>query len=258
MQYIAEPYQGHATAHIQKYRGTGLFMEMGLGKTVATLTAIVEMLEKRMIKKTLVIAPLAVARDTWSDEIDKWDHTKHLRVSKILGTQKEREAALKVDADIYLINCENVPWLIALMQGRWPWDFLVVDEISKFKSAKSRRFKALRMILPKVKKVTGLTGTPRPNGLLDLWSQLFILDNGERLGKTLGQYREQYFKVDKQVGHIVYSYKLKKGEDPLLGDEIYATAIYDKIADICISMRAKDYKLPAVLMPKEITGMECN
>jgi SNF2 family DNA or RNA helicase len=256
MIYKAEPYQKHSTAHIEKYPGTGLFLEMGLGKTVATLTAIVNMFKAKTIKKVLIIAPLSVARDTWTDEINKWDHTKHLKVSKILGLAKQRSAAIKADADIYTINCENVPWLIAECQNNWPWDYVVIDEISKFKSAKSRRFKSLRMILPRINKVTGLTGTPRPNSLLDLWSQLFLLDKGERLGKTLGHYRSTYFKPDKQNGHIIYSYKIKK-EDPgsLLGEEIYAAEIYDKISDICISMRAKDYiTLPdKIIRTKEIT-----
>lgn len=261
MKYIAEPYQRHGTKHIQMYPGTGLFMEMGLGKTVCTLTAYIEMKARKEVRRAIVIAPLAVAEDVWSDEITKWDHTRHLRISKILGTQRQREKAAMADADIYTINCENVPWLIATFGDRWKWDWVILDELSKFKSPKSIRFKAMRMQRPRVKKITGLTGTPRPNGLIDLWSQLFLLDGGERLGKTIGQYRSMYFQPDKVNGHVVYSYKIKKEEKgSLLGEEIYAEVIYDKISDICISMKTTDYiKLPekivrerAISLPPEV------
>lgn len=250
MEYKAELYQEHATAHIQAHKGSGLFIDMGLGKTVATLSAIIEMMAEKEIRKTLIIAPLAVARDTWPDEINKWNHTKHLRYSLIMGVQKNRIAALSTDADIYIINCENVPWLIAHLGTFWPFDYLVIDESSKFKSAKSKRFKALRIVLPRVKRITILTGTPRPNSLEDLWSQLYLIDQGERLGVTIGEYRRKYFKPGMTNGHIVYSYSLlKEKKESLLGEDIYAKEIYDKISDICISMEAKDYlQLPEKLM----------
>lgn len=233
-------YQEYGTDHIMRYRGTGLFMEMGLGKTVATLTAIVELLRTKQIKKVLIIAPLKVARDTWSNEIELWDHTKHLKISKIIGTDAQRRKALLEKADIWTINRENIPWLVAIFGLGWPFDMTVVDESSSFKSAKSQRFKALRMVLPKIKKIVCLTGTARPNSLLDLWSQLYLLDSGQRLGQTLGQYRSKYFTPAQTNGHIVYSYALRKGED-LLGADIYEKEVYDKISDICISMKAKDY-----------------
>jgi SNF2 family DNA or RNA helicase len=248
--YVPDPHQSHATAHIQQHRGTGLFLEMGLGKTVATLTAIIEMMKRKEIKKTIVIAPLTVARDVWSDEIDKWEHTESLRYSLILGNAKERLAALNTEADVYVINWENLAWLIAELNMRWPFDYTVIDESSKFKSAKSKCFKAMRTMLPRIKKITILTGTPRPNSLMDLWSQLFLIDNGERLFKTIGEYRRTYFKEGLKKGHIVYNYEVKKEDDSsLLGGEIWAEEIYDKISDICISMEAKDYaELPECLV----------
>lgn len=248
MNYKPYPYQEFAEQHIIKYRGTGLFMEMGLGKTVATLTAVVELLRTKQVKKVIVIAPLKVARDVWTNEIEKWDHLRHLRVAKILGTPVQRQQALLMKADIWVVNRENIPWLVALFGGLgWPFDMTIIDELSSFKSAKSRRFKALRMVLSKVNKIVGLTGTPRPNSLLDLWSQLYLLDSGQRLGQTLGQYRNKYFTPAQTNGHIVYSYALRKGED-LIGKEIYEKEVYDKISDICISMKAKDY----IQLPEKI------
>lgn len=259
MIYRPEPYQVYAERHIHKFPGTGLFMEMGLGKTVVTLTAIDKILKTQPgYKKVLVVAPLKVARDTWSDEIEKWDHLQYLTISKILGVERERINAIQTKANIYTINCENIPWLVSNYQSNWPFDYVVVDESSKFKSPKSRRFKALRMVLPKIKKITILTGTPRPNGLLDLWSQLYLIDKGERLGRTLSEYRNKYFKPDKMQGHIVYSYKIKKeSEDSLLGEDIYAQEIYKKIGDICISMRTKDYRtLPDKIIRTKLISMD--
>lgn len=255
MNYNPWAYQDHATRHILQYRGTGLFMEMGLGKTVATLTAIVELLRTKQVKKVLVIAPLKVARDTWSNEIENWDHTKHLRVAKIIGTDAQRRKALLEKADIWTINRENIPWLVAIFGLGWPFDMTVVDESSSFKSPKARRFKALRMVLPKITKIVCLTGTARPNSLLDLWSQLYLLDSGQRLGQTIGQYRAKYFTPAQTNGHIVYSYALRKGED-LLGADIYEKEVYDKISDICISMKAKDYlDLPEMIIVKKMINL---
>lgn len=226
-------YQKHAVQHIIEHPYCGLLMEMGLGKSVSTLTAIRQLMDDYLeVRKVLVIAPKRVAETTWSDEIDKWEHLGGLRVSKILGTEKQRASALKMDADIYIINRENVVWLVAKLQGYWPFDMLVIDEMSSFKSAKSARFKALRLVRPKISRVVGLTGTPAPNGLIDLWSQIYLLDLGERLGKTITGYRTKYFHPGRSNGQVVFDYKLNNGSEE---------AIYKQIGDICISMKAEDY-----------------
>lgn len=241
MKYTPWPYQDHAAEHIINNPYCGLFLEMGLGKTVSTLTAIDKlMFDMCEVSKVLVIAPKRVAEDTWTTEATKWDHLKHFRISKVLGSEKERKEALKAKADIYIINRENVVWLISHLGGAWPFDMLVIDELSSFKSSKAARFKALRMVRPKITRVVGLTGTPAPNGLIDLWPQIYLLDQGARLEKTSTAYREKYFSPAKQNGHIVYEYKLKKGDDTL-GQGYYADKIYNLISDICISMKARDY-----------------
>lgn len=235
MKYEPHSYQKYATKWILDKEKSGLLMDMGLGKTVVTLTAIDELINKyNDVVKVLVIAPLRVAEDTWSSELQKWDHLKHLKLSKVLGTDKMRRAALKDKADIYVINRENVVWLVKLYGKEWPFDMVVLDELSSFKSPKSKRFKALRKVRPK--RIVGLTGTPAPNSLLDLWSQIFLLDQGERLGKTISSYRNKYFLPDKRNERIIFTYKLKQGADE---------QIYNKISDICVSMKADDYlKLP--------------
>jgi SNF2 family DNA or RNA helicase len=247
MKYTPYPYQEHSTDHIIDHPECGLFLEMGLGKTVSTLTAIDRlMFDMLTVDKVLVIAPKRVAESTWTAEAEKWDHLKHLTFSKVLGSESDRIRALRAKADIYLINRENVVWLIAHYGTAFPFDMVVIDELSSFKSPKAARFKALRSIRPKVARVVGLTGTPAPNSLLDLWPQLYLLDMGERLGKTLTGYRDMYFKPGKRNGHIVYNYDLKSDESKLLGDGIYEKEIYEKISDICISMKAEDYlSLPA-------------
>jgi len=189
------------------------------------------MFEEMAIERVLVIAPKRVAEHTWTTEAAKWEHLKHLRIAKVMGSPKQRIDALKTKADIYIINRENVQWLVGLYGTAWPFDCVVIDELSSFKSAKSQRFKALRMIRPRITKMVGLTGTPASNGLLDLWAQLYLLDQGQRLGKTITEYRNNYFKEGKRNGHVVYDYKLR-------GDP---QEIYDKIGDICISMKAEDY-----------------
>ena len=199
----------------------GLFLDMGLGKTVSTLTAIDQLMFDRFeVSKVLVIAPKRVARDVWPAEILLWEHTKHLRVSVVLGTERERKEALKVKADIYCINRENVAWLVGYYQSAFPFDMVVVDELSSFKDAKSIRFKALRLIRPNIKRVVGLTGTPAPNGLIDLWSQLYILDQGERLGKFVTDFKDRFFNYD----------PYKRKYTPTEGTE---ESIYKKIGDIC-------------------------
>ncbi len=237
-------YQRHSVDHITEHPACGLFLGLGLGKTVSTLTAIDKLMNDHLeFSKVLVIAPKKAAEDTWKAEIEKWEHLKHLKISVVLGTEKQRLLALKAKADIFIINRENVAWLVAHYGGAFPFECLVIDELSSFKNAKSIRFKALRTIRPKIKRVIGLTGTPAPNGLLDLWPQLYLLDQGERLGKNLTGYRQKYFDPGKRNGHIIYEYNLKKDNG---GPSIYEKQIYEQIGDICISMKAKDYlELPA-------------
>ncbi|HAP4450141.1 TPA: DEAD/DEAH box helicase [Enterococcus faecalis] len=206
---------------------------MGLGKTLSSLTAIDELLHTfEIIENVLVIAPLSVAEKTWTDEIEKWDHLQHLTFSKVLGNPKQREEALFKKADVYLINRENVEWLVNYYQRNWPFKTVIIDELSSFKSSSAKRFKALRKVRPKMERVIGLTGTPSPNSLMDLWAQMYLLDQGERLGKTITQYRNKYFAPAQKNGHIVYSWQLIPGAEE---------AIYNKISDICVSMKAKDY-----------------
>lgn len=231
MEFKPHNYQDHSIQHIIDNVAAGLFLDMGLGKTVISLSALdILMYQNFEIEKVLIIAPMRVAEDTWSSEASKWAHLNHFKISIALGTERERIEALRKKADIYVINRENVEWLVSFYGGAWPFDTTVIDELSSFKSAKSRRFKALRTVRPKMRRVVGLTGTPAPNGLLDLWSQIYLLDQGERLGKTLTAYRDRYFEHSNYGGFS--KYKLKPGADKL---------IYEKISDICISMKARDY-----------------
>lgn len=182
--------------------------------------------------KVLVIAPLRVADDTWARESQKWDHLKHLRISKILGSRPQREKALKSEADLYVINRENVEWLVSVTGKDWPFDTVVIDELSSFKSSNSKRFRALRRVRPLMKRVIGLTGTPAPNSLMDLWAQMYLIDQGARLGKTLTGYRERYFTPGAKNGHIVYEWKEKKEAEE---------QIYKAISDVAVSMKAVDW-----------------
>lgn len=226
-------YQTFAVQHIISHPEAGLLLDMGLGKTVSTLTAIKKLMDEYLeVNKVLIIAPKRVAESTWCDEIEKWEHLKGLTVSKILGSQKQRKEALKASADIYTINRENVVWLVSHLQGYWPFDMVVIDELSSFKSSKSARFRALRLVRPKTNRVVGLTGTPAPNGLIDLWSQIYLLDMGARLERTITAYRTKYFRPGRTNGQIVFDYKLNNGSEE---------AIYKQIGDICISMKAEDY-----------------
>lgn len=250
MKYKPYDYQLHATEHIIDNPGAGLFLDMGLGKTVTTLTAIDQLMNDRCeISRVLVIAPKKVAENTWSTECAKWDHLKHLRISLVLGSEKQRLMALRTKAEIYVINRENVVWLVNQYNHGFPFDLVVVDELSSFKSAKSARFKALRRVRPLIARVVGLTGTPAPNGLMDLWSQVYLLDQGERLEKTITAYRTKYFEPGDRNGQVVFNYRLKgkldKDERDVLGADYYEKKIYNRVADICISMKAEDYlKLP--------------
>ena len=190
-------YQRYTVDFILNHPASGCFLDMGCGKTVSTLTAINRLMyEDLEVSKVLVIAPKRVAEDTWTKEVEKWDHLKHLRVSKVLGTERQRKEALRKEADIYVINRENVCWLVAQYRGSLPFDMLVIDELSSFKNPKAQRFKALRLVRPQIDRVVGLTGTPAPNGLCDIWSQIYLLDQGERLdeipGKVLSSRPEQW------------------------------------------------------------------
>lgn len=226
------PYQEAAIQWILDRPAAGLFLSMGMGKTPVTLTAIERLIYDRLeVEKVLVIAPLRVAQDTWVKEVHKWDHLEHLCISRVLGSREERTAALNADADIYVVNRENVPWLCESLT-RWPFDMVVIDELSSFKSHQAKRFKALRKVLGRVRRIVGLTGTPAPNGLIDLWPQIYLLDRGERLGRTIGLYRTSYFRPDRMNGHIVYSYKLQDGAEE---------KIHGKLSDLCMSLRKEDY-----------------
>ena len=228
-------YQKYCVRFILEHPISGLLLDCGLGQSVITLTAIEELMHDSFeIGKVLVIAPLRVAMTTWTGECEKWAHLRRLRLSRVLGSAKERDKALKADADIYVINRENVEWLVR--NYKFDFDMVVVDELSSFKSHTSRRFRALRKVRPKVKRIVGLTGTPAPNGLLDLWAEMNILDMGERLGRYITHYRDEYFKPDQRNQTTIFSYK----PNPEAEQEIYA-----KISDICISMKATDYlKMP--------------
>lgn len=233
MKYKPYHYQAYATQWIIDKKKSALFLEMGMGKSIATLTAILELMYDYFdVAKVLVIAPLRVASTTWEEEVEKWDHLKALRISKVLGSEKQRVAALYKKADIYIINRENVTWLVERFDSDWPFDMVVIDELSSFKSSKAQRFKSLKKVRPFIKRLVGLTGTPAPNGLIDLWPQIYLLDGGERLGKTVTGYREKYFLPDKRNQMIVYTWKLKEGAED---------AIYERLSDICVSMKAKDY-----------------
>lgn len=227
-------YQLACVNHIIDTRFCGVFLEMGLGKTVSTLTAIDElMFDYCEIDSVLVIAPKRVAESVWQEEAENWDHLKHLTFSKIIGNEQKRIAAIKKKANIYIISRDNIAWLCAFYGGsKLPFDMVVIDELSSFKSYKSQRFKSLRATQPYFKRFVGLTGTPAPNGLIDLWPQIYFMDRGERLGKTITAYRNMYFRPGQTNGNVVYSYNLLQDSEKL---------IHEKIADICISMKADDY-----------------
>ena len=240
MKYNPYEYQEYATRFIERNETAAVFLECGLGKSVITLTAIKNLIQKGKIKKVLVVAPLRVAKNTWTDELQKWDHLDGLTYAVAVGTLSERKQALKANAKITIINRENVEWLIEKSGYPFDFDMLVIDELSSFKSYKAKRFKALLKVRPLITRAVGLTGTPSSNGLMDLWAEFRILDLGERLGRYITRYRLNYFTPDKRNGMVVFSYK------PLPGAE---EKIYDKIDDITISMKAKDYiKLPDLVM----------
>lgn len=226
-------YQKVCVEHIISHPFCGVFLDMGLGKTISTLTAIEALkYDYCEIDTVLVVAPKRVAETVWEEEAKSWDHTKHLTFSKIIGTERQRIAALKVKADVYIISRDNIAWLCSLYAAKLPYDMLVIDELSSFKAHQTQRFKSLKLARPWFKRVVGLTGTPAPNGLINLWSQMYLIDRGQRLEKTITAYRSRYFRPGASNGYVVYSYNLLADSERL---------IHEKIKDICISMKAEDY-----------------
>lgn len=256
------PYQRFGVEHILSHPESGLFLGLGLGKTITTLTAIHKLIyEEMLINRVLIVAPKKVAETVWHTEIANWSHVRHLTYSLVLGDERKRKAALEKKADIYIINRENLVWLQAFYGGAFPFDMVVLDELSSFKSHTSKRFKALKMVRPLIKWVVGLTATPMPNGLLDLWPQIYLLDMGKRLGKNITAYRDMYFVPNKRKDNVIYDYKLRKVTDAdVFGADIYEKEIFNKIGDICVSMKARDYLdlpprtdlLSEIVMPADI------
>ena len=259
MEFIPHDYQKRAIDLAVRLPKLGLFLDMGLGKTVITLTAIQELMYNRFeVSRVLVIAPKRVAEDTWTREHAKWDHLKELKISKVLGDERQRVRALQEDADVYVIGRDNVIWLtdchFQQMRKGWPFDMVVIDELSSFKNPQAKRFRALRRAMPFTKRVIGLTGTPSPNSLIDLWAELYLLDRGERLGATLGEYREKYFRPGARSGYVVYKWEPFRNAQK---------EIEEKISDICVSMGAADYLelperidniIPVQLSPAEMAA----
>ena len=232
MQYHPHTYQTRLKDFIIANRYAFLTVDMGLGKTVTTLTAVRELLEDYLeASRVLVIAPKSVAENTWTSECTKWDHLQHLRVSVVMGDETRRMKALATPADIYVINRDNVAWLVKASVG-WPFDTVIIDESSSFKNPSAQRFKALRKVRPKIRRMVLLTGTPSPNGHMDLWAQMWLIDMGERLGRTLGAYRTRYFRPGRSNGHVVYDWHLQPGA---------ADAISEKMQDVTVSLKAEDW-----------------
>ena len=241
MRYVAHNYQNYAKDFILAHKVSALFLDCGLGKTITTLTAINELMyDSFEISKVLIIAPLRVAQSTWKEEIEKWDHLNLLRYSIVVGDEKERLKALKQNSDIYIINRENVDWLVTKSGIDFNFDMLVIDELSSFKSHTSKRFKSLLKIRPYFERVVGLTGTPSSNGLMDLWAEFRVLDLGERLGRYITHYRNEYFLPDKRNGAIIFSYKPQPNAEE---------RIYRRLADMTISMKSTEYlKMPELIL----------
>lgn len=233
MKYQPHAYQAYCIQRIINDKALALFLDMGLGKTVITLTAVNDLIFNRFeADRVLVIAPKKVAEATWSKEASKWDHLKHMRIQTVLGSLAKRIRALNTRADVYVINRENVQWLVDHYRNEWPFDMVIIDESSSFKNHQAKRFKSLTWVRPHIKRIVELTGTPAPNGLMDLWAQMYLLDQGERLGKKITHFRERYFDPDQRNMHQVFSYRAKAGADE---------RIQQLIGDIAISMKAEDY-----------------
>ena len=249
MKFAPHDYQAYAVEYIEEHPAAAVLLDMGLGKTVITLTAIVNLLfDSFQAHRILVIAPLRVARDTWPAEIQKWDHLRGLTWSVIIGTQQERMAALRKQADIYLINRENVQWLIEKSGMPFDFDMVVVDELSSFKSWQAKRFKSLMKVRPMVRRIVGLTGTPSSNGLMDLWAEFRILDLGKRLGRFITHYRDAFFLPDKRNQQQIFTYKPRPGAEE---------EIYRRIGDMTISMRATDHlKMPERIENRVVVRMD--
>lgn len=241
MKYNPHEYQKYATNFIIEHPVAAILLDMGLGKSVITLTAINDLIYNRFeVNRVLVIAPLRVANNTWPDEIKKWDHLNHLTYSVVTGSKQQRLTALKQNANLYIINRENLKWLVEDSGVPFFYDMIIIDELSSFKSYRSQRFKCLKRLRPHVKRIIGLTGTPSSNGLMDLWAEFRVLDMGQRLGRYITHYRTTYFDPDKRNQHMVFTYKPKPGAEQ---------RIYQQISDITISMKSKDYlKLPPLTM----------
>ena len=240
MKFDPHPYQAHCTDQIIKLPALALWLDMGLGKSVITLTAVSQLkYDYLQVRKCLIIAPKKVAEATWQNEAQKWDHLRHLRIATILGSQQQRLRALASTADVYIINRDNVQWLVDYYQHDWPFDMVVLDESSSFKNWQAKRWKKLKAVRPRISRLLELTGTPSPRDLIDLWAQIYLLDCGERLGKTIGSFRERYFDPDKRNATTIFTYKPKNGTEE---------AVKSLLADICISMKAEDYiSLPDML-----------
>lgn len=252
MRFNPHPYQQAAVEWAIEKPKSGLFLPMGMGKTIITLTVIQMLMYDRFeVTKTLIIAPIRVARSTWPNEIKKWEHTKSLTYAQILGDKQNRINALQQEADIYLINRENVAWLVDYWKNHWPYDLVVIDELSGFKSPQAKRFKALRKVMPLVDRFIGLTGTPTPKGFPDLWSQIYLMDQGKRLGKTLTTFRQRYLIPGRRNGHVVYDWGLQPGAK---------RRIIEAISDICMSLKAEDwlqlpecrYLVQSVRLPEKV------
>lgn len=248
MKYVPHDYQRFAAQFILDHPVAAILLQMGLGKSVITLTAMEELFRRGEIRKALVIAPLRVARDTWPEEIRKWDHLKSLSFSLAVGSAEERKTALESSAQITLVNRENVPWLVSHLGKHFDYDMVVIDELSSFKNREAKRFQAMMKVRPMVKRIVGLTGTPSPNGYMDLFAEYRVLDMGERLGRFITRYREQYFVPDRQGNGQVYSWKLRPGA---------AEEIYRKIGDITVSMKSVDHlKMPECVMNRVPVRMD--
>ncbi|MGM9936581.1 MAG: SNF2-related protein, partial [Candidatus Ornithomonoglobus sp.] len=241
MKFVPHNYQSYCIRRIITDPYLALFLDMGLGKTAITLTAVNDLKYNRFaVSRVLVIAPKRVAETTWNREAEKWDHLKHLRISGVLGSRTKRIKAVNTPADIYIINRENVPWLVEYYRNDWPFDMVIIDESSSFKNRQSQRFKAMKLVRGRIKRLVELTGTPAPNTLIDLWAQIYLLDGGQRLGKTISGFREKYFNPDKRSSTQIFTYKPKEDAQ---------NAIQAAISDICVSMKAEDY----LDLPKLIT-----
>ncbi|EGJ26775.1 DEAD/DEAH box helicase [Streptococcus porcinus] len=248
MKLTLHNYQVVAKDFIMGHPHAAVILDMGMGKTATTLSAVNELMFDRFeVTKVLVIAPLRVANTVWSDEIEQWSELRHLRYSKIVGTPKQRMVALQKDADIYIVNRENLPWLVELCSPYFKWDMVVIDELSSFKSWQSKRFKAFMAMRPYMKRIVGLTGTPSSNGLMDLFAEFKVIDGGERLGRFIGEFRSRYFEEGRRNGNIVYEY---------IPMDYAECQIQDKISDITISMKALDYlDMPELISTKKLVHM---